>query len=190
MSLAALTEGRRRKKQRSCSVLSFERACCVGPVSMPQGDSMASASALRHWPARSQPTFLSTPLLPFPPSQVSVPGHAGVGKGGDARGAVGSRPPLPLTTSPREPPSTTRPVSACRSKYSDCEAHSGIGFDVALWTQANFWGVVFLGACQSNSSLMNTNYCTDLLHEIGAEAISIQAALQDEIFLLGTDSRK
>lgn len=37
---------------------------------------------------------------------------------------------------------------------------------------------------------MNTNYCTDLLHEIGAEAISIQAALQDEIFLLGTDSRK
>lgn len=82
------------------------------------------------------------------------------------------------------------PVFVCGSIYSDGDAHCGIGFDVALWTQANFWGVVFLGACQSNSSLMNTNYCTDLLHEIGAEAISIQAALQDEIFLLGTDSRK
>lgn len=74
--------------------------------------------------------------------------------------------------------------------YIDGEAHSGTAFDVALWTPANFWGVVFLGACQSNSSLVNTNYRTDLLHEIGAEAISIQAALQDEIFLLGTDSRK
>lgn len=74
--------------------------------------------------------------------------------------------------------------------YIDREAHSETAFDVALWTPANFWGVVFLGACQSNSSLVNTNYRTDLLHEIGAEAISIQAALQDEIFLLGTDSRK
>lgn len=103
---------------------------------------------------------------------------------------MGSGLPLPLTTSPREPPATAPPVSVCGSIYSDGEAHAGIGFDVALWTRANFWGVVFLGACQSNSSLMNTNYCTDLLHEIGAEAISIQAALQEEIFLLGTDSRK
>lgn len=97
------------------------------------------------------------------------------------------------------PPTASSPVDfeplhclffVCGSIYSDCEAHSGIGFHVALWTHANFWGVAFLGACQSSSSLMNTNYCTDLLHEIGAEAISIQAALQDEIFLLGTDSRK
>lgn len=94
--------------------------------------------------------------------------------------------------SPREPEprATSLPVFVCRSIYSDLDAHSGIGFDVALWTRANFWGVVFLGACQSNSSPMNTNYCTDLLHEISAEAIPIQAALQDEIFLLGTDSRK
>lgn len=91
---------------------------------------------------------------------------------------------------PLELRATALPVFVCGSIYSDGDAHSGIGFDVALWTHANFWGVVFLGACQSNSSLMNTNYCTDLLHEIGAEAISIQAALQDEIFLLGTDSRK
>lgn len=89
-----------------------------------------------------------------------------------------------------EPRATSLPVFVCGSIYSDLNAHSGIGFDVALWTRANFWGVVFLGACQSNSSPMNTNYCTDLLHEISAEAIPIQAALQDEIFLLGTDSRK
>lgn len=68
VSPGALTEGRRRRKQRSCSVLRLERVCCVGPVSMPQADSMPSASALQHWPARGQPTFLSTPLLPFPPS--------------------------------------------------------------------------------------------------------------------------
>lgn len=74
---------------------------------------------------------------------------------------------------PPEPRAAELAVSVRGSIYSDGDAHSGIGFDVALWTRANFWGVVFLGACQSNSSLMNTNYCTDLLHEIGTEAISI-----------------
>lgn len=92
--------------------------------------------------------------------------------------------------SPHEPSATKPPIFLSAGLYIDGEAHSGTAFDVALWTPANFWGVVFLGACQSNSSLVNTNYRTDLLHEIGAEAISIQAALQDEIFLLGTDSRK
>ena len=137
-------------------------------------------------PHGGSPALLSPPF-PFFPSihrQMS-PRQAGVGSGVDAWGldSAHTPPPAPFTgrkaTSashgqfPLEPPATELAVFVRRSIYSDGDAHSGIGFDVALWTRANFWGVVFLGACQSNSSLMNTNYCTDLLHEIGAEAISV-----------------
>lgn len=136
------------------------------------------------------PLLLSPPLLSFPLSPSVCLGQSWGREGRRCTGCGGQQ--AASASHNRSPVNSSHRAAAsvCGSIYSDCEAHSGIGFHVALWTRANFWGVVFLGACQSSSSLMNTNYCTDLLHEVGAQAISIQAALQDEIFLLGTDSHK